>query len=246
MITRQDLADEVRLLTIDRDERRNALDTGHLEQLRGHVADAVSEGVRAVVITGAGSVFSAGADLDAAYDETFLGMLYGTLRDLCASPVPLVAAVNGPAIGAGAQLAMACDLRVGGERARFAVPTARNGLAVDLWTVRRLALLTTGSVARNLLLGAGTLDAEHAHTLGLLGRRGDLSDAVEWAQEIATMAPLSLAYSKRVLDIALEPDVDPEAQAEIDRSFRACWASEDVAEARVARTEKRAPVFRGR
>lgn len=246
MITRQDLEHEVCLLTIDRDERRNALDTDHLDQLRGHLADATAAGARAVVVTGAGSAFCSGADLDAAYDAAFLDALYGTLRELCASPVPLVAAVNGPAIGAGAQLAMACDLRVGGERARFAVPTARNGLAVDLWTVRRLALLTTGAFARNLLLGAGTIDAERALGLGLLARSGDLDDAVAWAQEIAGLAPLSIAYSKRVLDLALEPDVDPAAQREIDELFTRCWASDDVAEARAARTEKRTPVFRGR
>ena len=233
----------VHLVTLDRHERRNALDVDHLDSIRDAVAAAVEDGARAIVMTGAGTVFSAGADLDQAYSGDFRTALYGALRKVTEAPVPVIAAVNGPAIGAGAQLALACDLRIGAERATFAVPTARNGLAVDGWTVRRLALLTTGAVARNLLLGADSLDAEDAHRLGLLGRRGDLDAALEWAEDIATMAPLSLTYSKYALTALLE---GTQSDAAVDELFDGCWSSADVEEARQARSERRRPMFRGR
>ncbi len=127
MISRHRDAD-VAVIEIDRHERRNALDTAHCDALR----DAVrTEGVRAVVITGAGSSFCAEADLGAVYDGAFLDALYAMLAAVTEAPVPVLAAVNGPAIGAGAQLAIACDLRVAAREATFAIPTARLGIAVN-------------------------------------------------------------------------------------------------------------------
>ncbi|MEU6135183.1 enoyl-CoA hydratase [Nocardioides sp. NPDC047086] len=231
------------VLTIDRHQRRNALDAEHLHQLDDQLRDALAGGARSVVITGAGTAFSAGADLDGAYDSEFRSALYATLGSITQAEVPVVAALNGPAIGAGAQLAIACDLRVGGERAWFAIPTARNGLAVDSWTIRRLALLTNGSVARNLLLGAESIDADDARRMGLLSRDGDLQDAITWAQEIAAMAPLSLSYSKRALDVLFEA---APYEDDLDALFLKCWYSDDVIEGQTARAERRAPNFVGK
>jgi enoyl-CoA hydratase len=160
------------------------------------------------------------------------------LHGLAALPVPIVAAVNGPAIGAGTQLALACDLRVGDETARFGVPTARNGMAVDPWTMRMLANVAGGGMARRLMLAAEIVDRDEALQCGLVDRPGTLADALTWAEEIATLAPLTLAHNKAVLNGA-----DDDAVA---RSFAACWASEDVREAALARREKRSPVFTGR
>ncbi|HKT04872.1 MAG TPA: enoyl-CoA hydratase-related protein, partial [Rugosimonospora sp.] len=136
--------DRVGLIRIDRHERRNALDAEHCDALRDAATALAAAGMRALVVTGHGSSFCAGADLGGVYGEGFRAALYGMLRTLTALPVPVLAAVNGPAIGAGTQLAIACDLRVAADTATFAVPTARNGLAVDAWTVRRLALLAGG------------------------------------------------------------------------------------------------------
>ncbi len=154
--------------------------------------------------------------------------------------VPLIAAVNGPAIGAGTQLAMACDLRVADTTAKFAVPTARNGMAVDAWTIRTLAALAGGGTARRLMLAAETLDVEAALAVGLADRAGTLADAVAWAHEIAELAPLALAHNKLVLNGSTADD------AAIEASFAAVWASDDVREAAAARDEKRPPTFRGR
>jgi enoyl-CoA hydratase len=152
-------------------------------------------------------------------------------------PVPIIAAVNGPAIGAGTQLAVACDLRVADATARFAVPTARNGMAVDGWTIRTVAQLAGTGRARRLLLAAEELDREEALMAGLVDRAGTLDDALAWAHEIAELAPLALKHNKLVLNGA-----DDEA---VHASFQAVWASSDVREAAAARAEKRSPKFTG-
>jgi enoyl-CoA hydratase len=131
---------------------------------------------------------------------------------------------------------------VADESARFAVPTARNGMAVDAWTIRALASVAGGGVARRLMLAAETLDRDQAVHCGLVDRVGDLQAALAWAHEIAELAPLTLAHNKRVLTTMVDTCQD----AEIDASFAACWASDDVREAAAARAEKRSPVFTGR
>lgn len=239
-VTREDA---VTTVVLKRPERRNALDTTTCDEVRDAALAAADDGTRAIVVTGEGTSFCAGADLTGVYGEEFIEALYGMLRTLTQVPVPVVAAVNGPAIGAGTQLALACDLRVAAPTARFGVPTARNGMAVDAWTIRTLAAVAGAGTAKALMLGADMLDAETALARGLADRLGDLAEATAWAHEIAGFAPLTLAYNKLVLNA--DP-ADPETDARIAAGWKACWGSEDVQEAALARTEKRAPVFRGR
>lgn len=233
---------DVAILTLNRPERRNALDIDLCRAIHAAVDEAVAEGVRAIVITGEGTAFCAGADLGGVYGEEFLGALYGMLHRLTEVSVPVIAAVNGPAIGAGTQLAMACDLRVADESSRFAVPTPANGMAVDAWTIRTLARLAGYGRARRLLVAAESLDRAEALTCGLVDRPGTLDDAIAWAHHIATLAPLAISHNKLVLNSV---DGDDAAEAAIEASFRTVWASADVEEAAAARREKRAPVFRG-
>jgi enoyl-CoA hydratase len=233
--------DLVTLLRIEREDRRNALDLAHCADLRAAAEEAATS-ARAVVVTGAGSSFCAGADLDTVHDKAFRETLIALLRRLAELPVPVIAAVNGPAIGAGTQLAIACDLRVAAPTARFAVPTARLGLALDPWSVARL-MTVAGGLARTLLIGADTVDAGRAHALGLVDRLGDLGDALEWAAELAALAPLTMAYNKLVTGAG--PWLDPDDPA-IDAAMWRCFESEDAEEGRRARAERRAPSFRGR
>jgi enoyl-CoA hydratase len=235
--------DRVTLLRLDRHAQRNALNPAVLADLLAGLEDAVATGSRCLVITGNGSSFCSGADLDVVRDEGFLDRLYSLLHRLAELPVPVIAAVNGPAIGGGTQLAIACDLRVGAPTARFAVPTARLGLSVDAWTVRRLAALAGGGAARAMLIGVDTLDADRAYQLGLLDRLGDLDAALAWAQEIAALAPLTLQYSKLALNTVA--DLDP-ADDRVAKAMTACWTSADAAEGQQARGERRPPEFLGR
>jgi enoyl-CoA hydratase len=238
----------VTLLRIDRHEARNALNPEHVNGLRDGLAQAVADGQRCAVITGEGSSFCAGADLDVVGDPAFREVLAGFVQGIAELPVPVIAAVNGPAIGLGAQLALACDLRVAAPRARFAVPTARLGLALDSWSVRRLVALTGGGPARALLLGVDTLDVERAHTLGLVDRLGDLDAALAWAGELAALAPLTLQYNKLALnavaDLAGSGD-EARTGSAVEQAFAACWASQDAKESLLARAQGRSPEFTG-
>jgi len=229
---------DVVLLTLGRPDRRNALNLELCRALDAAAHAAVEDGARVIVVTGEGSAFCAGADLDGVYGGDFIEALYAMLHGLARLPIPIVAAVNGPAIGAGTQLAIACDLRVVDERARFAVPTARNGMAVDGWTIRTLAELAGSGRARRVMLAADTIDRDEALACGLADRPGTLDDALAWAHEIARLAPLTLAHNKLVLNGTADDD-------RIARSFDDVWASQDVKEAALARTEKRDPIFRG-
>jgi enoyl-CoA hydratase len=240
---RTEWREAVALVTIDRPERRNALDIEHCRQLHAAIDEAAARPARAVVVTGAGTAFCAGADLSGVYGSEFRDALYSMLAAVTAFSAPVIAAVNGPAIGAGTQLAVAADLRVAAPTARFGVPTAKLGLAVDGWTVRRLALLAGGGPARALLLGCDEVDAAQARQLGLVDRLGSLDDALAWAGDISRLAPLTLAYSKLALDRLFQGvPVDPEVAA----AFEACWASEDNASGQATSKEKRPPRFSGR
>ncbi|WP_286929752.1 MULTISPECIES: enoyl-CoA hydratase [Aeromicrobium] len=230
---------DVVVLTLRRPDRRNALNLALCRELHEAATGAVEQGARVLVVTGEGSAFCAGADLDGVYGDEFIEALYRMLHHLAKVPVPIIAAVNGPAIGAGTQLAIACDLRVVDERARFAVPTARNGMAVDAWTIRTLADLAGTGRARRVMLAADTIDRDEALDCGLADRAGTLDDAIAWAHEIARLAPLTLAHNKLVLNGSTDDD------ERITQSFADVWASEDVKEAALARTEKRDPIFRG-
>jgi enoyl-CoA hydratase len=228
----------VAVITLERREKRNALNAELCDRLRAGVSAAVDGDARSLVLTGGGSCFCAGADLDAVASPEFQDAHAAVLRAVAEAPMPVVAAVNGPAIGAGTQLAIAADLRVAAPEAVFALPTARLGLAVDPWTIRRFAQLAGGGPARAVLLGCADLDADEARRCGLVDRLGDLDDALGWAAELAEFAPLTLAYCKQVLNGAA-------ADGELD-GYAACWSSADAAEGLRARSEGRPPRFTGR
>jgi enoyl-CoA hydratase len=235
--------DQVALITINRPEKRNALTQELCEQLRHAVSTVLADGARALVLTGEGTSFCSGADLETLYTAEFRVSLYAMLSTVTHAPVPVVAAVNGPAIGAGTQLALAADLRMVAPTAVFGVPTAKIGLAVDPWTIRRLALLAGNGVARAMLLACDQFSAEQALGCGLAERSGRLSDALGWAAGMTELAPLTVAYNKQVLNTVFEPEL---SNPELAEAFEACWASEDFAEARRAREQKRKPRFLGR
>jgi len=226
----------VALLTIDRTERRNALDIDTVRKLTDAVHDA--NDARVLVLTGAGGHFCAGADLGGVEGEHFVDALRNLLLALTSASQPVLAAVDGAALGAGTQLAVACDLRVATPAAKFGIPAAKLGLMVDHWSVQRLTALAGEGPARAMLLAAEVVGGEDAHRLGLAQRLGDLDAALAWANEIAALAPLSIAGHK----LALNGAPREEFQAAFDRA----WGSDDLAEGMAAFRERRPPEFRGR
>jgi enoyl-CoA hydratase len=235
--------ERVTVLTIDREERRNALDLEHTVALTDAFGTAAEDGTRVVLLTGAGTSFCAGADLGGVFDPKFRDALQQLLRRMASVPVPILAAVNGPAIGAGTQLAIASDLRIAAPTARFAVPIVKLGLAYDPWSVQRLMSIAGGGPARALLIGLDSFDVQRAHAVGLVDRIGGIEDALEWAGELSGYAPLTHAFNKLATNAGAHADPeDPELNAAMWR----CFESEDCKEAAQAYLERRAPEFQGR
>src|SRR5512145_12386 len=148
-------------MTIDRVDRRNAVDHAALDSLAAAL-DGCGDDVRAVVLTGAGGHFCAGADLQGVEDTSFTELLRSVLDRLRLAPFVTIAAADGAALGAGTQLAVACDLRVATPQASFGIPAGRLGLAVDRWTVDRLADLAGAGPARAMLLAAEVVKGDEA------------------------------------------------------------------------------------
>lgn len=231
-------------LEMQRPERRNALNSELVDGLRDAIEKAATEDVRAIVITGGGHVFSSGADLSGG--QGVADELPDKARALNIAidkaPVPVIGAINGPAIGAGVILSMICDLRVVAPEAYFQFPVAKYGIALDNWSIRRLTSLVGAGRARGMLLAAERLTADDALQTGMANRIGTLADAQAWAKEIAGFAPLALQHAKRVLnDDGAYEDAWPEHKELFDRA----WSSSDIVEAQVARIEKRPPNFKG-
>ena len=183
----------VMTLEMQRPERRNALNAELVDGLRDAIEKAAAEDVRVVVLTGGGHVFSSGADLSGG--QGVADELPDKARALNlaidSAPIPVIGAVNGPAIGAGVILSMICDLRVVAPEAYFQFPVAKYGIALDNWSIRRLTSLVGAGRARGMLLGAERLTADAALQTGMANRIGTLADAQAWAQEIAGYAPLA-------------------------------------------------------
>src|SRR5215218_6766757 len=161
-------------LEMQRAERRNALNSELVDSLREAIEKAVTE------------------DLPDRARALHLA--------IDAAPVPVIGAINGPAIGAGVILSMICDLRVVAPEAYFQFPVAKYGLALDNWSIRRLTSLVGAGRARGMLFGAERLTSDVALQTGMANRIGTLADAQAWAAELAGYAPLALQHAKRVLN----------------------------------------------
>jgi enoyl-CoA hydratase len=255
----------VGLITIDRQERRNALNGELCQQLTA--ALELSRPLRAVVITGAGSAFCAGADLVTRFDETgdaaddtarqgrglgsvdtFRPAFEVALDAIEAHPAPVVAAINGPAMGAGMQLAVACDLRVAALGARLAIPGGKLGILLSSKNIWRLAALVGHGAARDFLLAGRTVTAEEAEHIGLVSRVVDdaLVEALALAGEIAAFAPLTVQGHKRALNLVMHAAaLGDEARTELAALEADAFASSDLREGLAAFAEKRNPEFEG-
>lgn len=240
VLERSDIGDGVWTVTLDRPERRNAVDHATLLELLD--AQPTLAQARAVVLYGEPPAFCAGADLTGVEEGAFNTALADVLHGFAAMPTPIIAAIDGPALGAGAQLAAVCDLRVATPDSKVGVPAARLGLVIDQWTIDRLRSEFGPATARGMLLAAETYPAERLHASGAVHRLGTLDDALEWAGQIAHLAPLSIAAHK----FGLDADATTEHRDRFESLRAAAWASNDAHEGRTAFLEKRRPSFQGR
>jgi len=196
----------VRVLTLSRPDARNALDTALLAELVDGLAAAVADdAVRALVLAGDGAVFSAGADLREPLDRAGrvrrTELLTTAFEAVATCPKGTVAAVDGSAVGGGAELAAACDMRVAGAGATFRFPGAAYGYPVG--PAKLVGLVGLGA-AKDLVLTARTVGAEEAMRLGLVQRLtapgAALDEALAVAGAMAAHDPSAVAYLKRQFD----------------------------------------------
>lgn len=250
-----DLGGGVRQLTIAHPERRNALDDGVLEALAAAVADG--GGVRAWLVCGAGeAIFSSGYDLSnlsrieagAPLPDERIGEVFDALMQ---HPAPSVALVTGPAFGAGCELALACDFRVGDAGAVFCMPPAKLGVVYALKGLARVADRIGLGAARFLFLSGRRCGADEALRLGLLDilestAAESRAQAVALCRELAQAAPLAVAGMRRGFALLAKGGGTAIERDEYEALRRASFNSDDAAEGRAAILEKRTPRFDGR
>jgi enoyl-CoA hydratase len=245
----------VAVLTINRPEARNAVN--------GEVASGVEAAIDRMeddpdtwvgVLTGAGTVFSAGADLkaistgQAAGLSTERGGFAGIARRERTKPV--IAAVDGPALAGGCEIVLACDLVVASTNAKFGVPEVKRSLVAAGGGLFRLPKLLPPRIAMELVLTGDPIDAERAYALGFVNEvvaAGQAVDAaVALAERICVNAPLAVRESRKVVLTALGTDDEEQLWKLSNAAFAKVAGSEDFAEGPRAFIEKRAPEWKGR
>ncbi|MEM9188552.1 MAG: enoyl-CoA hydratase-related protein [Myxococcota bacterium] len=244
------------VLTIAREEALNAINADVLDELSGALDQVAADGsLRTLVLTGAGKAFVAGADIEAMRAMTEAEALafsekgHRLLARFEALPIPVIAAVNGFALGGGAELALACDFIHASERAKFGQPEVKLGVIPGFGGTQRLSRRVGIAMARELIYTGRIIRAEEAHRIGWVNAvhpPDELLDNVrKVAKEIEGVGPLALSSAKVVLrdgaDLPLTEANQREAEA-----FASCFTTEDQREGMTAFVEKRPPAFKGR
>jgi len=242
-------------LTIERAEHLNALDRATLLELRSAVADLARAPARVVLVASAGErVFVAGADIAAMAQmsveeaRSFSQLGHETFDALEALPSLVVAVVQGAALGGGCELALACDLVIAGEKARFGQPETNLGLIPGFGGCARLLRRVGVGLTRDLVYSGRLISADEALRVGLAQRvvpQGELrASARQWADELAARPPLACARAKAALAAAESADARTAARVEIE-AFASLFALADTREGLTAFLDKRTPTFGG-
>jgi len=244
-------------VTVDRPKSLNALDTRTLQELEKAAADlSQREGLRGVILTGAGEkAFVAGADIaemngmDADKARHFGALGQRVMDVIAALPVPVVAAVNGFALGGGCELALACDFIYASENARFGLPEVSLGVLPGFGGTQRLTRLLGRARAKELIFTGDIIDAARAKEIGLVLDVVPLSNLLGHArsalERVAKKGPLAVRLAKEAIDRGADQELADGLTIEREL-FTDLFASADRREGMKAFLEKRPPVFTGR
>lgn len=246
----------VAVLTINRPDKLNALGykvhqegVAALEELRK------DEEVRVLVITGSGEKsFIAGADITefagkTAVSQRAIFQEKTLFNSIDAFPKPVIAMVNGFCLGGGCEVALACDLRIAGEKARFGQPEINLGIIPGGGGTQRLTRLIGEGKSMEMILTGDMIDAQTALNLGLVNHVYSAEEletkTMELANKIAEKSPIALQMAKEAVKLAAKSNLDEGLKREVDL-FAICFSSQDKEEGVAAFLEKRKPVFTGK
>lgn len=249
--------DRVAILSINRPKALNALNNDTLLEIRSAITDIKEDaGIDVVIITGAGDkAFVAGADisfmqpLSAVEGRAFGALGQEVFRMIEAMEKPVIAAVNGFALGGGCELAMCCDFRVASTKAKFGQPEVGLGITPGFGGTQRLPRLVGSGMAKQMLYTADVIDANEALRVGLVNSVVEPEELMDFVKKIAkriiSKAQVAVRLSKAAANEGMQTDIDRGMTIEAD-VFGLCFATDDQKEGMSAFIEKRKPGFVGK
>jgi len=254
-MVRTDISEAIATLTIDRPDVKNALNLETVEQVRAALrAIDADPSVGAVIVTGAGeSAFVSGADINdiraRGRDEGLAAINSSLFAEIERFPRPTIAAINGFALGGGCELALACDIRIASDTAKFGQPELGLGIIPGAGATQRLPRLIGMGRAKHLILTGEIIDAKQALEIGLVSAvtpPGQLQiRAREMAKKILRQGPLAARLAKLALNASARVDLDSGLLIET-LAQALCYSSDDKIEGTTAFLEKRKPKFTGK
>ncbi len=254
-----DRVGDVGVITLNRPNKMNAIDRALIEDFESAVRECEKDGVRSILLTGAGRGFCAGADLTAPEGKGHTSGTESLSRKgfplgypsllLQKFPRPVVAAVNGASVGAGFGLALACDIRIAAESARFSAIFAKRALSPDYGCTQLLPMAVGMSKAMELMYTGDIIDAAEAERIGLVSRvvpDDELTEcAMELAQKLASGPSVAHALTKKMAYSSISRNLEDQLWLE-GQASQASGMTEDRAEGVRAFMERREPVFSGK
>ena len=248
--------DKVAVLTISRPKALNALNTETLKELELAIDEIASDDeIYAVILTGDGKAFVAGADitemkdLDVMGGRRFANLGNKVFRKLETLEKPIIAAVNGFALGGGCELSMACDIRIASSKAKFGQPEVGLGITPGFGGTQRLARLVGTGMAKQLIYTGDIINAEEALRIGLVNKVVEPEQLIEevklLAKKIASNAPIAVKLSKTAINRGLQMDIDTALMYEAE-IFGECFSTVDQKNGMKAFLEKTEKCFKNK
>ena len=252
----KEYVENVLIIKINNPSALNALNSKVLSEI-GEAFDEASKdsNVNAIILTGEGKAFVAGADIaDMSTLNAEQGKLFGehgagVFRKIETTPKAVIAAVNGFALGGGCELAMACDIRIASEKAKFGQPEVTLGITPGFSGTQRLSRLVGLGKAKELIFTGNIVGAKEAKEIGLVNEVVEpeklMETALEMAKKIASNAQIAVRYSKEAIDRGYQTDINSAIDIEANL-FGLCFATEDQKEGMKAFLEKRKAEFKNK